>query len=363
MAVQGDAAGVNSPHIAWRVDASTTLGSGHVMRGLTLAAALRARGARIHFVCQSLPGHLGDRIRAEGHGLSLLPAGLPAAEDAQASMVALGAWGEPTNLLVVDHYALDAAWEQPLRQQVPHLAVIDDLANRPHQADLLLDPNLGRQSSDYDDLLPPACQRLIGPDAALLRPGFAAARPASLARRSQGTLHHLLISMGGADPQDATARCLRALAGGALPAKARITVVLGALADSADRVARAAATLPWPTQVLNDVADMAPLLASADLAIGAAGGSAWERCCLGLPTLLLVLADNQQAGQAALVTAGAGLSLGTPDDLPRSLPAALQAVAPPGALNALSQRAAALCDGGGAERVAEALLNLIHPVA
>ncbi|MBN8489250.1 MAG: UDP-2,4-diacetamido-2,4,6-trideoxy-beta-L-altropyranose hydrolase, partial [Burkholderiales bacterium] len=194
---------MSGPRIAWRADASTTLGSGHVMRGLTLAALLRARGAHLHFICQALPGHLGDRIQTEGHALSLLPAGLAPAEDAQATRAALESGAE---LLVVDHYALDAAWEQALRAPARSLAVIDDLANRPHQAGLRLDPNLGRQARDYDGLLPAACQRLIGPDWALLRPGFAAARSASLARRAAGTLQHLLISMGGADPQDATAR-------------------------------------------------------------------------------------------------------------------------------------------------------------
>jgi UDP-2,4-diacetamido-2,4,6-trideoxy-beta-L-altropyranose hydrolase len=357
MAVQGDAAGVS---IAWRADASTTLGSGHVMRGLTLAAALRARGARLHFVCQDLPGHLGERIRAEGHALSLLPAGLSPAEDARATAQALG---RPVELLGVDHYGLDAAWEHALRPYARRLAVIDDLADRPHDADLLLDQNLGRQATDYDGLLPAGCRRLIGPGWALLRPGFACARPASLARRADGRLRQLLISMGGADPQDATARCLHALAGSALPADTRITVVLGALADSAERVAQAAAALPWPVEVLRNVADMAPLLASADLAIGAAGGSAWERCCLGLPALLLILADNQRPGQAALVAAGAGLSLGTPDDLPQRLAGTLATLTDPGTLAALSQRAAALCDGRGAERVADEILNLMNPAS
>lgn len=352
--------------VAIRADAGPVIGSGHVMRGLTLAAALRARGATVRFVCGDGPGHLGARITADGFGVDLIPGGLPEPADVQATLAALqngaGRHVEHTgcDLLLVDHYGLGIGWEAMLRPAVRRIAAIDDLADRAHDVDLLLDQNLGRRVSDYARLLPPHARRLIGPAHALLRPEFAAARSASLARRTQVThWRHLLISLGGADPQQATVTVLRALSGCPLPAEATITVVLGALAATREAVTALLPTLPCSTRLLVDVADMAGLLAEADLAIGAAGGSAWERCCLGLPTLLLVLADNQRPGTQALAAAGAALALGALADLPATLPQALMQLAEPGRLQALSAAAAAITDGQGAGRVADALLALL----
>jgi spore coat polysaccharide biosynthesis predicted glycosyltransferase SpsG len=155
---------------------------------------------------------------------------------------------------------------------------------------------------------------------------------------------------------------LRALVGCAWPSATRVTVVLGALADTRDAVAALLPALPLPpgaARLLVDVADMAGLLVEADLAIGAAGGSAWERCCLGLPSLLLVLADNQRPGTQALVATGAALSLGAPGDLPATLAPALANLADPDRLLAMSAAAAAVTDGQGAARVADALCALL----
>jgi UDP-2,4-diacetamido-2,4,6-trideoxy-beta-L-altropyranose hydrolase len=346
--------------VAVRADAGPALGSGHVMRCLTLAAALRQRGAEVHFLCRGGIGHLGGRIEAEGHGLTLLGKTLSPEQDALHSRAALAeAWrGAGCDLLLVDHYSLDAAWEQALRPACRHLAALDDLADRPHAVDLLLDQNLGRTVGDYAALLPADAVRLIGPRFALLRPEFAAARAASLARRGSDRWRHLLLSLGGADPHQGTLRCLQALAACPLPADAQVTVVLGALAASRPSIQALLPTLPFAARLLTDVADMATLLAEADLALGAAGGSAWERCCLGLPSLLLVLADNQRPGTLALDAAGAALSLGGLDDLADRLPAALQQLAQPGRLPAVSAAAAAITDGQGAARVADALLAL-----
>jgi UDP-2,4-diacetamido-2,4,6-trideoxy-beta-L-altropyranose hydrolase len=336
-----------APRVWFRADASAEIGSGHVMRCLALALALRERAARVGLLSRGLPAVLAAAWQAVGANLLALPDG---ADDAQASHAALAAAG--CDALVVDHYGLDARWERALRPACRVLLAIDDLADRPHEADLLLDANLGRRADDYAPWLPAACTRLIGPMHALLRPEFAAARARSQQRRSAATLGHLVISLGGGDPQQATVRVLRSLAAAPVPAGLRVSAVLGPLAPTRAAAREVAATLPMPCEVLTDVADMAALLASADLAVGAAGGSAWERCCLGVPTLLLVLADNQRAGAEALAAAGAARLLSDPAEVP----AALQALRPPTALRALSQTAAALTDGRGAERVAAALL-------
>ncbi len=346
--------------VAMRADAGPALGSGHVMRCLTLAAALRQRGAQVHFVCRGGLGHLGGRISADGHGLTLLGDALTPEQDALHTRAALAeAWrGAGCDLLLVDHYGLGAAWQQALRSACRHLAAIDDLADRAHDVDLLLDQNLGRAVRDYAALLPAPAVRLIGPRFALLRPEFAAARAASLTRRTTGGWRHLLISLGGADPHQGTLRCLQALAGCQLPTGALVTVVLGALALTRPAIQALLPDLPFVTRLLVDVADMTGPLADADIAIGAAGGSAWERCCLGLPSLLLVLADNQRPGTQALEAAGAALSLGEVTSLTEHLPAALRQLDQPGRLPAMSAAAAAITDGQGAARVADALLAL-----
>lgn len=353
--------------VAIRADAGVDLGSGHVMRCLALAAVLRQRGAQVHFVCRGGLGQLGGRITADGHGLSLLGDTLAPAQDAQQTRAALAeAWrGAGCTLLLVDHYRLGATWERALRPACQHLAAIDDLADRAHDVDLLVDQNLGRAAPDYAALLPPAAVRLIGPRFALLRPEFAAARAASLARRTASLAHcnttgwrQLLVSLGGADPQQGTLRCLQALADCRLPPDAVVTVVLGALADTRPTIEALLPDLPFATRLLTNVSDMTGPLAGADIAIGAAGGSAWERCCLGLPSLLLVLADNQQPGTQALVAAGAALPLGLVADLPSGLCRALQTLADPLRLQAMASAAAGITDGQGTARVADALLAL-----
>ncbi len=350
-----------------RADASVTIGTGHVMRCLTLARALRDLGNDCAFVCRDLPGHLGARIGAEGFALTLLPAPAPgfqpAADDPAHAIWAgvqwaldaaqtLAAAGQ-ADWLVVDHYAFDARWQDAARPPLARLMVIDDLADRHHAADLLLDQNLGRRSADYDALMPAGAERLIGPRHALLRPEFAALRATTLATRVAAghPLRRVLVSMGGVDQPNATGAALAALA--ALPGLEAV-VVMGAAAPALEAVRAQAAALPFPVDLHVDVPDMAALMAGADLAIGAAGGTAWERCALGLPTLLAVLADNQTAAAAALAASGAALDLGRADapGFADALSRALAEVQRPGTLQALSEAAAAVTDGKGAARVA-----------
>lgn len=295
--------------VAFRCDASLQIGTGHVARCLTLAHALRVRGAQVLFICRDLPGAMGARIAAQGFDLALLPppppdfsapkhpphahwAGIAASLDAQQSRAAIDAafpnFGQAGDWLVMDHYAFDADWQGAvLATRRAQLAVIDDLADRRHLADLLIDQNLGRHAQDYDALLPAHCERLIGPGYALLRPEFAAKRADSLARRAQNgyPLENVLITMGGIDLANATEAALQGLArfharlGGPLQA----TVVMGAQAPALAKVRALAADLPFPAQVRVDVQDMAAVMAQADLAIGAAGVRALMTCVLVAP--------------------------------------------------------------------------------
>jgi UDP-2,4-diacetamido-2,4,6-trideoxy-beta-L-altropyranose hydrolase len=349
--------------VVFRADASTDIGTGHVMRCLTLARALAEHGVCCDFICRAHEGHLIDFIREQGFAAHVLPLvnspnetvdgtthapwlGTSQAQDAQACEPVLGAL--QADWLVVDHYALDARWEQALAHAYGHLMVIDDLADRPHVAAVLLDQTLGRDTADYQAHVPSDCILLCGAPYALLRPEFAALRPVSLQRRRPPTLRQLLITMGGVDKHNATGQVLNALTVCALPADCRVVVVMGPHAPHAARVQAQARTLPWPTQVLSGVSHMAQLMADSDLAIGAAGATAWERCCLGLPSLMLVLADNQRGMAQALAKSGAAQVI-EPVDLPRMDWSALLNMGP---------KAADLVDGEGVGRVMQTLRGL-----
>ena len=366
--------------VAFRADASLHIGTGHIMRCLTLADALTARGAECVFICRPHAGNLLDLIRSRGYTAHALPdcqpptgagtrqpanEGAPAhshwlnatqAEDAEACATIL-AQLQP-DWLIVDHYALDARWEQALKPYYRKLLVIDDLADRAHACDLLLDQTFGRQAQDYRSRVPADCQLLCGSQYALLRPEFAALRPYSLQRRSEPRLRHLLITMGGVDKDNATGQVLAALRQSALPDDCRITVVMGSTAPWLAEVGRQAQDMPWPTQIRVGVSDMAQLMADSDLAIGAAGATSWERCCLGLPTAMMVLAETQIYAARLLEKAGAVQTLTSAPDLVAQLQAFIYQVnSDSSEMKKLIASASEITDGYGCERVTDRLIS------
>lgn len=361
--------------VVFRADASLEIGNGHVMRCLTLADALAAHGAECSFACREHVGNLIDYIRARGFICHSLPSeALPFHDKAQPGARYrhwLGAdWaidaeqthsvmtGQMVDWLVVDHYAISENWEQSMRRACRGVMVIDDLADRFHDCDLLLDQNLGRSAADYSALTPGTCMLLIGSQYALLRPDFSALRGHSLARRAQPSLKEIMISMGGVDKDNFTGDCLEALTACNLPPDCRITVVMGPNAPSIGRVQTQAANMPWPTNVRINVPEMARLMADCDLAIGAAGSTSWERCALGLPSLLVVLADNQRAAAEALGKAGAASVIETTNELRAILQTEIDRfLFDASGLRLLSEGAAAVCDGKGTSRVLSRLLR------
>ena len=309
--------------IAFRVDASLAIGAGHVMRCLTLADALRERGADCLFICRPHVGNLLGLIQQRQHHVLILPnlnmGGFHNVDDS-----IYGAWlgtdwtidAQDTyralekdyfDWLVVDHYALDQRWEQFLRPKCGRIMVIDDLADRLHDCDLLLDQNLGRNADDYNALLSSTCNLIIGPDYALLRPEFSRLRVNSLARRSAPKIQQLLISMGGVDKNNVTCQVLAALKISGMPSNIMVIVVMGSNAPWISEVRDVLASFDQPISVLIGVSEMAKIMADSDLAIGAAGSTSWERCCLGLPAIQIALAENQVQIARALDDIGASL--------------------------------------------------------
>lgn len=318
--------------VALRADASAAIGGGHVMRSLALADALALDGWCCVFLTGPETAAMVPELIASGHGR---------AAPAEASAC---------DLLIVDHYGLDAGYERAARGWAKAVAVIDDLADRDHDCDWLIDVTLGRRMTDYAGRVPAAAQALFGPHYALLRPQFRHARAASLARR-HGTVGRVLVNFGANDGKRLAAPALAALAA-VMPGVA-VDVILGALAPGRDEVRAAAATLPLAVNLHEHVADMAGLMSAADLCIGAGGGTSWERCCLGLPSVVVATADNQAGVVAALAQAGAIVSAG--DWRQHDIAAGLDRVAEPATRAEMARRGALICDGLGAVRVALAL--------
>lgn len=350
--------------IVFRTDASVQIGTGHVMRCLTLADALRLEGADCTFICRGHTGHLVDLIRGRGHQVMMLAASDSLQTEQSHETLAHAAWlgtdwatdltdtqraigSRTVNWLVVDHYALDHRWEKAMRPFCHQLMVIDDLADRMHDCDLLLDQNLGRTTEDYHPLVPHDATTLIGPRYALLRPEFAAMRENSLARRKQPQIQHVLITLGGVDKDNLTGEVLQTLRICNLPTDLRITVVMGPHAPWLSNVQAVATAMPRPTQVLVNVNDMARLMTDSDLVIGAAGGTAWERCSLGLPSLVITAAQNQCSGALALQKNGAAYLIESTRDIAALIENPRLSGSQPTWLQQLSSAAAAITDGNG----------------
>jgi UDP-2,4-diacetamido-2,4,6-trideoxy-beta-L-altropyranose hydrolase len=289
--------------IAIRVDASVQIGTGHFMRCLTLADELKQRDARVRFISRYMPEHFRDALAEKGHEFILLGGGTTEAiseeldyahwlgtsqrADLKGTIQALSdhAW----DWLVVDHYALDARWESALRQTAKHILVIDDLADRQHDCDVLLDQNFYTDmNTRYIDKVPAHCRLLLGPRYALLRDEFRQLR--NQIRPRTGSVTRVLIFFGGVDADNYTGSAIKALAN--LGHKGlHVDVVIGLQNPSSERIVLACKEHQFDCHL--QTSRMAELMAAADLAIGAGGSATWERCCLGLPTFAICTVDNQ----------------------------------------------------------------------
>ena len=333
-------------------DSGPRIGGGHVMRCLTLAQTLIRRGAAVAFAATPSTQAILKAFASADIAV------VPLAEDADTALrtAADAAANLKADWVLLDHYGLTPDQEARLRTG-RRLAVLDDLADRPRVADLLINPGCGWTAQHYAGLAPSGAAVLAGPPYALVRAEFAQARAAALVRRREGgPLRHLLISMGMTDVDGITARVVagvRPLAGDLI-----LDVVLGGAAASLPTLCAAAKTDPH-LRLHVDSRAMAQLTASADLAIGAGGSSVWERCTLGLPTVTVVLADNQRPMAQAMAAAGLTLAVeAAAADFETRLASGLQTLIGDAACRrAMSEAAARVCDGLGADRVAEAMLT------
>ena len=343
-----------------RADASVATGTGHVMRCLTLAHELRSRGAEVSFVCREQPGDLSELIAAHGFEVTrLLPHVLAAAEartaDAEQTRSAIERGARKTDWLVVDHYALGQSWERQIRPSVGHLMVIDDLANRAHDCDLLLDQNFDNPlHAQYRSRVPEQARLLLGTRYALIRAEFLQHREAALARRN-GEVRRILITLGGTDPANDTADALEGIRAGTAGRAAIDVVIGGSNPHGAEIRSRCDSTPDCELHV--QTSRMAELMARADLAITGGGSTTWERCILGLPALVTIQSEDQVAVAAALQVTGAQRIVGRSAALSSLDYQSAFSQLTPAAMVQMSQVSARICDGRGAQRVANELLE------
>lgn len=343
------------PRALVRADAGPRIGSGHVMRCLSLAQALNESGWTVYLLSAGLPEVQHALWSQPGREVIDLPPSLHAGSELDSAVTAEQLRKLNAEALIVDHYALDGAWEEAANPMRTASLAIDDPPLRDHSTDWLLNQNLVEVPTASSGTAPDV---LEGPGYALLRPEFLRLR--GEVRRTGKSVRRVLVNLGGFDPQGYTwpvVQLCRDLFG----PEVTLDVVVGPgnpdlhhlQGWSAERSGR---LLTVQAQ------DMAARMLAADIAVGAGGSSAWERCCMGLPSATVVLADNQQApvrlGQRAGVLLDGG-DLRDPSGL-ESLAKALSKLRDePDTRQALAQAAQALVDGQGARRVADCIIKKV----
>ncbi len=320
----------------FRCDANSKIGSGHLMRCLTIANSLRGLGWDCYFISTF-----------ENNNIH------PALKDSAFGFCDVDDTPQSADLLVVDHYELDISYESSCREWAKKIVVIDDLANRRHDCDVLIDTTFGRDLNDYKPLVPSVCAILTGAQYAFLRPQFVQNRGTSLERRRKNSykLDRVLIYVSFTDPHDITGKALQAC--DLVSDKLNIDVILSQHHPDENKLKQMADKSEHQVTFHSDVSEMAVLMAQADLAIGAGGTTSWERCCLGVPTLLIEIADNQKMVSKALAKARAVENLGwhAALDIQNIADKISELKSDVDKVKSMSDKAQQICDGRGVERV------------
>ncbi|MDA8228545.1 MAG: UDP-2,4-diacetamido-2,4,6-trideoxy-beta-L-altropyranose hydrolase [Desulfitobacterium hafniense] len=316
-------------YVVIRVDASLEIGTGHVMRCLTLADELKMSGAEVIFLSRLLPGNLNDYIRGRGYTVyALMPPseslgsridkdhtkwlGVPWERDAKEVINLLRQMAKKADWLIIDSYSIDSRWERRIRSAVKRILVIDDLADRAHECDALLDQNfVFDMLKRYESLVPAECKLLLGPKYALLRPEFTHYR--NYSRSYLGSVKRLLVFYGGVDLTNETSKAIEAIS--LLDNKnIQVDVVVGQGNPHKEKISKICQerdNFNYYCQVKN----MADLMVKADMALGAGGSTMWERCFVGLPCVTTIVAANQDIITRAVADFGAVYNLGWYEDV------------------------------------------------
>ncbi|HHK8877648.1 UDP-2,4-diacetamido-2,4,6-trideoxy-beta-L-altropyranose hydrolase [Escherichia coli] len=306
-----------------RVDSSLSIGSGHIIRCLNLAIALRNVGAECIFISKKHRGNILFKIEQAEFLYQVIPTpeeydiyvseekywlNGSQNDDALQFSLLIKKQCENPDIIIVDHYSLDYEWELIIKRNFPKakLIVIDDLCNRPHCCDLLIDQTYLRHEKEYTCLNIWGGKILTGPKYALLDPVFSKLREQSINRKTQLEFpQRLMITMGGVDVNNITGKVLRYIENKNLKSIEKITVILGSACPHREEIEALVADSKYPINILTNVENMAELMLEHDFAIGAMGGTTWERCVMALPAVNIAIANNQSTIATNFSKAGA----------------------------------------------------------
>lgn len=337
--------------IAFRTDASPEIGTGHLMRCLTLADALRSYSHFVQFICKTTESGIISLVRQKGFKLLEISLAEEAREEVDAAATQDILERHPCDWMVVDHYGLHETWQKQVRSCASYIMAIDDLS-RNHDVDLLLDQNYKARPDDrYENLTRHGSIVLLGPEFALVRPEFAAVRDVSLQRRGGTSPKNLLISLGGGDTFHATMKVLKGVKTSHCKFD-RIDVVVGIGCPGIEELSSTISCIDGALLHVQTT-EMAGLMSTADLAILAGGSTTWEKCVVGLPSLVVTLSEDQKSIAAELANIGVHHLLGDIEMVSVENLATLLDNLDPKSLGDMAFRASETCDGRGPYRVVE----------
>lgn len=363
--------------VVFRADASNVIGAGHIMRSLTLADALREQGATSYFICRQHEGHLIEHIKARGYLVHALPfctditpvrnnhpswLSTTWEQDAEDTIAAITTMNVSIDWLFADHYGIDARWHQRLQPYTKKIGVVDDLADRSFYCDVLIDQLCHRTDSDYRSLVPQHTLLMLGSDYAMLRPVFHEVRSQSLSKLQKlSNIQRVFISMGGTDLLGATHASLTILKKSNIDRNIDIDILVGQQSEYLQKPPDEN-EFPFNIHIHPVTTPIHELMLKADIAIGAGGLTAWERCCLGLPTFLITIAQNQHDTAYGLEKRQAVVRLGDADNFDSDYAIRIfnDYISDIEKLKRLSFNAANLVDGLGCQRIIDKLSELTN---
>lgn len=352
-----------------RVDAGIQIGDGHFLRCLTLVKGLKKKFNQITFISNQLPRHFSKTIKKnnfkiikidgysyiQGEKLGRKIKTQLIQKDLIQTKKIIEKNKKSSNWLIIDHYGIDHIWEKKFRKNVEKIIVIDDLANRKHNCDILIDQNFyEKMEKRYSELIPSFCKQFLGPKFTLLRPEFLKARK-NLKRKNE--LKRILISFGGSDPSNETTKALSAII--YLGKKYKIDVIVGTNNPNKKQIMNLCSKIPF-CDFYEQVTNISKYMKKADLAIGAGGSTTWERCCLGLPTIVTSLSKDQKKTTEDLSKIGCVINLGVVEKTTK-----LDYVRTINEMNSkkmkeISKKCLVLVDGKGVKRIVNKIFQTVN---
>jgi len=337
-----------------RVDSSTKIGYGHFMRCMALADTLQ-KNFEINFITRSLEGSLISDIQKKGFGIFRFYSNsekINEKNDAQKTISLIKKHSGPKNILIVDNYQLSKKWETDVKPFVHKLIVIDDLSNRSHNCDLLIDQNLHTKVNGlYKGLIPSNCIKLIGPKFSMIRKEFRMMRKSVKPRTFP--IKKILVSFGGSDIENQTLVALNSIK--KMNGKINVDVVVGK-ANKCKKTLKIFCNKNKHFTYYEQIDNIADLMLSSDLSIGSSGSTTWERCCLGLPAIVSISSNDQRDIANSLSRKKCIINLGDVKKLKESSYINVITNLKKNDLRNMSKNSMSLVDGNGTQRILKHIL-------